>query len=100
MRSKRPTTTTIKISQQTIRYIDENSKPEESVDSVFRRTLGLKNNGKRKVVRAISAMKTVKISRLVMNHILDKAKPRESRDETLGRLLGIKGDDGNVRASS
>lgn len=96
MRSERPTTTTIKISQRNIRHIDENAKPEESVDSVLRRLLGMRNNGKRKAVREFSSMKTVKVSREVMNRIRNKAKPHESRDQTLSRLFCISGDDGNV----
>lgn len=97
MRSKRLTATTIKIAQPIIGYIDKNSEPEESVDSVLRRGLGLKNNGKHKAARVISDMKTVKVSREVMNHILNKAHVHESRDQTLGRLLGIKGYEVSVR---
>lgn len=91
--------TTMKISRRAMRYLENNSRPEESVDTTIRRLLSLKRNGAERVQPGFSAMKIVKVSRTVSEYILGKAKPRESRDQTLSRLLGIQGDDGNVRAT-
>jgi hypothetical protein len=93
---KRPTTT-IKVSRKTMRYIEANSKPWESVDDFLKRDLKLVKVDTAKPFPPPSLTTTIKVSRTVMDHIIESSKPDESRDRTLSRLLKIEQDDGNVK---
>jgi hypothetical protein len=90
----RGTKTTLKISQRVVTFIVEKAREEESIDSVLRRLLGLKEV--EYTPPSHSMMKLIKVSRDVMDYLQSKARDKESRDQTLGRLLGIPGDYGNL----
>lgn len=88
--------TTIKVGPALWSFVEEHSKPDESMDAAVRRLLRIRGPKAKRPERRGDAMRTMKVSRDVMERIRDAAKPKESRDETLARLLGIHQGDGNV----